>query len=321
MLRASFLFRDHQFITLSFNFIHLIHLRIAPHLIIKMLLHLVICALAFYPAISASPGWTGRYSSFPHLRLSKATQCYSDDDCPRRQTCNNGNCEDTRTTSAPAPGCCAGEDKKSTKRCSVATEQGHCERLSGSCHWIATNDYSECEAPTTTAAPGCCGADSRRNVDRCSVASSQQHCDRMTQCTWYPGEDADCTWTTTLEPGCCAGNTYQASAHCAIANEEMHCGRMNGCHWVATEDPSDCEFTTTEAPGCCAGTSASSTTRCNNAADEAFCERMSSCYWVETEDSSKCEWHDTEEPYDPGCCMIVVRVSIHFFHFARSPVH
>ena len=269
-----------------------------------MLPNLILCALIFYPASSASSGWTGRYSSFPHLRLSKATQCYSDDDCPRRQTCSNGNCEDHQST--PEPGCCTGDDKKSTKRCSGATEQGHCERLASSCHWITTYDPSDCEPPTTTAAPGCCGADSRRNLDRCLGATSEAHCDRMSQCTWSPGEYADCTWTTTVEPGCCAGTTYQASSHCAIANDEMHCGRMTGCNWIATEDPSDCTFTTTEAPGCCAGSAKRFAARCagSGTTTKTHCDRMSSCHWIAGEEAD-CTWTTTttEAPV-PGCCII-----------------
>merc|ERR1719167_1466389 len=49
-------------------------------------------------------------------------------------------------TTEPQPGCCASDSGKGYDRCIAVDSLEGCNRMS-SCHWIITDDASECEWP------------------------------------------------------------------------------------------------------------------------------------------------------------------------------
>merc|ERR1711892_261621 len=56
------------------------------------------------------------------------------------------------------PGCCTSDSPRSYDMCSAIDESNHCDRMIG-CHWLQTEDESDCELVTTTDTPpmpGCC---------------------------------------------------------------------------------------------------------------------------------------------------------------------
>merc|ERR1719283_283524 len=59
------------------------------------------------------------------------------------------------TTTTTSPGCCAPDNLEVAPMCLNTVDHIHCDRMS-SCHWIDTEDPTECQPPTTTNGPGCC---------------------------------------------------------------------------------------------------------------------------------------------------------------------
>merc|ERR550532_273339 len=51
---------------------------------------------------------------------------------------------DSKFVPVPEPGCCAGDSERAAARCIKADDQTTCDRRS-SCHWIETDDSSDCE--------------------------------------------------------------------------------------------------------------------------------------------------------------------------------
>ena len=102
----------------------------------------------------------------------------------------------TTTTTTVAPGCCAGSDYKSSAKCMASTEQDRCENMSN-CHWIETEDGSDCMITTTTES-GCCAGKTRQSTEKCAEKEGREECERMEKCEFRSGE-TDCSWPTTTE--------------------------------------------------------------------------------------------------------------------------
>ena len=148
-----------------------------------------------------------------------------------------------------------------------------------SCHWIETDDPSECEWTSTTESPpepGCCYVNAEDFgytalwMDICREFWNEEECLLPTtsnangfgvhKCHWEPAPDAyDCSllWPTTTSPpsGCCKGETAAANVICNQFVTEDGCLRMAACHWMETDDPYECLWITTTrtppSPGCC----------------------------------------------------------------------
>merc|ERR1719203_2682697 len=231
-------------------------------------------------------------------------------------------------TPEPEIGCCTGNSFASMDRCVAETDQGKCDRMS-ICHWLHTEDHSECLETETTESPppGCCMlADTRPSAysngwdDTCKAYHTEEACvrpysqDGHARCVWQDTEeDFDCMnlWptvgpTTPPAPGCCNGETLRASERCILSVEEDHCNRMSSCSWIVTDDPTECEYVEPTVPppepGCCneatgaysAGTHSRWTEICRSFNTEMDCmtplDQNSGDY--------RCEWTPTVEDFD-----------------------
>ena len=71
-------------------------------------------------------------------------------------------------TPPPEVGCCRGNDPQAAERCLVTETKNLCDRMS-ICHWVETEDMSDCEWTVTTTdvpyEPGCCSLDDDRLED------------------------------------------------------------------------------------------------------------------------------------------------------------
>jgi len=237
-------------------------------------------------------------------------------------------CEMTTTSTSSTTeevGCCKGDSAKSNAMCNAREGRARCEK-SSSCHFIETDDFSQCELPpTTTSSPGCCYGNpavsySKRWQETCTTYYTEREClmledgDGNARCQWedlIEGYDCSLLWptttTTTEEAGCCRGFSYKAQAKCSPLDDAVGCERK-GCEWVVTEDFDDCVLTTTttttstttEEPGCCMGDSTKTNPRCNAKQSRDQCERMSSCHFVSGE-GADCSMPPTTTE-EPGCC-------------------
>merc|ERR1719242_1961031 len=121
------------------------------------------CMLDDTRPMSYEMGWDGQCITF-----STEDQCvrpYSQDGhvrCRWVETDDDQDCSlfwpTSTPTVAPAPGCCAALNKHVVDRCEAEAEMDRCDRMA-SCHWIITDDSSDCEWTSTTAPPpepGCC---------------------------------------------------------------------------------------------------------------------------------------------------------------------
>jgi len=240
-------------------------------------------------------------------------------DCEWVETEDPNDCVITTTSSSPTtteePGCCKGDAPKSNDMCNARDDRVRCEK-SSSCHWIVTNDFSQCTyPPTTTEEPGCCygnpdAAYSKRWMDACTAFYTERDCLLLTdsdgsyRCHWEAKEDEyDCsqlwptTTTTTETPGCCAGSDYKSSGKCQAAASQSRCELLDNCSWLETDDPKDCVQTTTEEVGCCAGLNKASVDKCAEKEGREQCERTDKCEFREGE-YADCSWPTTtSEPW------------------------
>ena len=95
--------------------------------------------------------------------------------CQWVETPDEFDCSNLWPTEPPPPGCCASYSAQAYDRCIVSEEKGVCDRMSD-CHWIQTEDYSQCDRPETTTdeppPPGCCQVTVETNpnsgwIERC----------------------------------------------------------------------------------------------------------------------------------------------------------
>lgn len=168
----------------------------------------------------------------------------------------------------PANGCCAGDNEQIHRaRCSVTESASSCDRMA-SCHWVETDDPTECEWDGGEVEYGCCVIGDPTNIlsrwfDKCPLYWTEGDCTRPTDnasglqaCTWSPTTpDFDCAaiWPTAApETGCCAGDNEQIHrARCVVTETASACDRMSSCHWVPGDD-ADCEWDGGEQEaGCC----------------------------------------------------------------------
>ena len=244
-------------------------------------------------------------------------------------------------TTKPLPGCCTGDSRRATTKCIIGTSEEQCNRMS-SCHWIVTDDPSECEWTSTTASPpepGCCYVNMDTGyqalwMDICSEFWNEDMCltpitpDGTFRCHWEPAPDAyDCSllWpTTTPSPsGCCKGDSAASNVICNGFETEDGCIRMAACHWMETDDPYECLWITTTqsppAPGCCMLSDTRPMSyemgwdgQCTEFWTENQCVRPYSidgvqrCNWIDTEEDQDCSelWPSAAPTIspEPGCC-------------------
>ena len=81
-------------------------------------------------------------------------------------------------------GCCRSDTPKWSSKCIVSHFEEHCENLS-ECHWVFTDDMSDCEWPSTTEVPepGCCYANDQaaysndgRWIEACKDFWTEENC-------------------------------------------------------------------------------------------------------------------------------------------------
>merc|ERR1719334_1270606 len=231
------------------------------------------------------------------------------------------------TTTPESAGCCAGDSERSTTRCQGVDSQDMCDRKS-SCHWIDTDDYSECDwkVTATPVEPGCCTVGDTRPMayekgwdERCKTYFNEKECTKPTtadgynRCLWTPTRDGyDCSllWPTTEEPesGCCKADSAKAQSRCESESKEK-CDRMSSCHWVVTDDPSECDVTDApEEPGCCVISDPSNPysrwwDACPSFWSESECTRPNEvCEWISTREDFDCSVLWPTPPVENGCC-------------------
>jgi len=243
---------------------------------------------------------------------------YGTNKCRWQSTGHYFDCSLLWPTPVPEPGCCTGDSDAAYSVCSDTMEMKQCQRMS-SCHWIPTNDPSECDEDDNTE-PGCCDVAGYFNpmagwINICRSYWNEEECadpgpvgsDGVTRCQWTATDeyvDCESLWTTPPpESGCCSGEDMASNAVCVTKEDKPSCERMSSCHWIFG-DYADCGWiTTTEAPGCCAGDSADAAVICADRESKETCDRFSICHWLSGDDAD-CEWGPGYDDHDAGCCTV-----------------
>merc|ERR1719203_1874919 len=260
-------------------------------------------------------------------QIDDAADCISKGQCdwlltddPADEVCSPPTPWPTPMPSTPLPGCCSSDGPSTFERCFAIDNNDQCTRRS-SCHWIETEDPTECHVPSTTTAPGCCYISPEQDAgsiwfDNCIAFYTEGECTRPSdkmgreRCFWTETEEDElCSdLFTTASPtsapsysvGCCKPLKASVAAVCEAADHMDKCNRNKNCEWMETTDFSQCEV-----QGCCKGDSPMSNERCNWEMWPDMCDRMSGCHWIDGDDAD-CSWEDetTGEPAPPGCCSI-----------------
>jgi len=303
------------------------------------------CMIADTRKISYEMGWDGQCTEF--YTEQQCTAPYTDEGgarCLWVDTDDDMDCSllwPTPTpTDAPEPGCCAAQSKWAVDLCAAEVIDARCDRLSN-CHWIVTDDPSECDWVSTTgppSPPGCCTLNDLNGYqdgwsEMCKGYYTEDACTRpinsdgVSRCSWTETENNyDCSqlWPTTTVPpaGCCAGDSASSTVRCLVESTQDRCDRRSSCHWIISDDPSVCEWDDESTvppydPGCCIIAEGSSGSVYDSWSDQCvtfFTERQClmptdmdgdyRCTWVSTREDFDCEtiW-PTPEPEGPGCCM------------------
>merc|ERR1719203_2202075 len=144
-------------------------------------------------------------------QIDDAADCISKGQCdwlltddPADEVCSPPTPWPTPIPSTPLPGCCSSDGPSTFERCFAIDNNDQCTRRS-SCHWVETEDPTECHVPSTTTAPGCCYIAPEQDAgsiwfDNCIAFYTEGECTRPSD---KMGRER-CFWTETEEDELCS---------------------------------------------------------------------------------------------------------------------